>query len=64
LKATGKIEFLEIGRKNTLAVMAPHINYIVLIIDIGLNSIEELNLIQAEAVYSWPNREGKFFLNN
>ncbi|MFA6945964.1 MAG: PQQ-dependent sugar dehydrogenase, partial [Pedobacter sp.] len=35
-----------------------------LISDIGLNSIEELNLILAGADYGWPQREGTFFLNN
>jgi mono/diheme cytochrome c family protein len=35
-----------------------------LVSDIGLNSIEELNLIQAGSDYGWPQREGTFFLNN
>ena len=34
-----------------------------LISDIGLNNVEELNLIQAGADYGWPQREGIFFLN-
>jgi len=35
-----------------------------LVSDIGLNNIEELNLVQAGADYGWPVREGTFFLNN
>ena len=35
-----------------------------LISDIGLNNVEELNLIQVGADYGWPQREGTFFLNN
>ena len=34
-----------------------------LISDVGLNNVEELNLIQAGADYGWPQREGTFFLN-
>ena len=35
-----------------------------LVTDIGLNSVEELNLVEAGADYGWPRREGTFFLND